>query len=228
MTHTQYDSIERVGEEFGQYLTGQFFPLRTYVVEVDSIDTDSNLAYVKLFDDGEALPVPMTIQGLDSRLLNVQPRVGSNVVMAFLNGDENSPFFVKYTEVDKIEVRHGSTTIDVALDPDDSTNDEIEVRLGESSVKMTESLIEFNDGALDGLVSIHALTDKLNQLVSEFNAFVSTFNGHTHLVPPGTFLIGATAGVPNTGTESTNSPVQSGSDATDFDSSDYINEKITQ
>ena len=89
---------------------------------------------------------------------------------------------------------------------------------GESTLKMNNEIIEFNGGGLKGLVELDNLTSKLN-------AFVNTFNSHTHNVPAGSFLVGATAGVPSPAPVPVTSPMQS---AQSFNASDYENEKITQ
>ena len=82
-----------------------------------------------------------------------------------------------------------------------------------SSIVMTEDGIVMNNGTLDGLIKINELTEKLNNLVSEVNAFVSKYNSHTHSV------VGhATA----TATPATATNVS------EFNKSDYENEKVKQ
>lgn len=42
--------------------------------------------------------------------------------------------------------------------------------------------IQFNDGALGGLVNVIDLTTKLNNLENAVNSIISNFNSHTHVV----------------------------------------------
>ena len=98
------------------------------------------------------------------------------------------------------------------------TEEELDLKTGASTLKMNNDIIEFNGGGLKGLVELDNLTSKLN-------GFVNTFNSHTHNVPAGSFLVGATAGVPSPAPVPVTSPMQS---AQSFVASDYENEKITQ
>lgn len=98
------------------------------------------------------------------------------------------------------------------------TKEQLDLKTGASTLKMNNDIIEFNGGGLKGLVELDNLTSKLN-------TFVNTFNSHTHNVPAGSFLVGATAGVPSPAPVPVTSPTQS---AQSFNASDYENEKITQ
>lgn len=98
------------------------------------------------------------------------------------------------------------------------TKEQLDLKTGASTLKMNNDIIEFNGGGLKGLVELDNLTSKLN-------GFVNTFNSHTHNVPAGSFLVGATAGVPSPAPVPVTSPMQS---AQSFVASDYENEKITQ
>lgn len=98
------------------------------------------------------------------------------------------------------------------------TKEQLDLKTGASTLKMNNDIIEFNGGGLKGLVELDNLTSKLN-------TFVNTFNSHTHNVPAGSFLVGATAGVPSLAPVPVTSPMQS---AQSFNASDYENEKITQ
>jgi hypothetical protein len=98
------------------------------------------------------------------------------------------------------------------------TKEQLDLKTGASTLKMNNDIIEFNGGGLKGLVELDNLTSKLN-------TFVNTFNSHTHNVPAGSFLVGATAGVPSPAPVPVTFPMQS---AQSFNASDYENEKITQ
>ena len=89
----------------------------------------------------------------NSEKILVTPKDGSHVLVADLSGGEFREFAViAFSEVEKINIKIGATTIDV-----DSNG------------------IIFNGGSLDGMVKINELTNKLNLLVQ-------AFNGHSHQV----------------------------------------------
>lgn len=45
---------------------------------------------------------------------------------------------------------------------------------------LAADLIQFNDGALEGIVKVIELTQKLNNIENKVNSIISTFNSHTH------------------------------------------------
>lgn len=98
------------------------------------------------------------------------------------------------------------------------TKDKLDIQTGQSTLVMDTNLINFNGGGLEGLVEINELTSKLNDLVS-------TFNSHQHNVPVGSFLVSATAGVPNPVPVPVQATLQT---AQNFNKGDYENTKIKQ
>ena len=179
------DLITRIGEQFGNGIAQLIRSVRAFAVTVERIDGDK--AYVSLFSRNSTMPVPLTPYGIKGTLFKITPAVGSLAVISFMNGDENTPFFVAFSQVD-----------------------ECLLTVGESKIKITDELIEFNGGTLKGLVAIDALTQRLNKLQSEVNAVVQRLNTHVH-VSNGVVL---TAPFAQT--------------VSSFSNNDYINEKITQ
>ena len=108
--------------------------------------------------------------------------------------------------------KEGQTTISL-------TDEELNVKTGDSTLQMNKDIINFNGGGLDGLVEINQLTTKLNNLVQQLNNFVSVFNSHNHTVQ-----VAVPAGTGSTLALST-SPATS---ATSFSKDDYENKKIVQ
>lgn len=98
------------------------------------------------------------------------------------------------------------------------TKEKLDIKTGQSTLVMDTNLINFNGGGLEGLIKIVDLTSKLNDLVN-------TFNSHTHNVPPGSFLVAATAGVPNPAPMPVQATLQT---AQPFNKMDYENTKIKQ
>lgn len=210
------DVYNNIGLEFGRYLNDQFGSLRVQTVSV--VDVDDNYAYVVVYDDDTPLSVPLSFMNVENATLKVKPQIGSTISVAFLNGDEANPFIVDAAQVANYTIGRGDSELSLTLDPDDAANDVLYVKIGTSTLRVAPDVIEFNGGGLNGLVVLNELTDKLNELVS-------TFNNHIHQIPPGTFLISATAGVVNPTPEDTTVPT---SDAAEFNSTDYENPKITQ
>lgn len=118
-----------------------------------------------------------------------------------------------------LQVNNNGVSVKIGEDVQSTiTKEQLDLKTGESTLKMNNDIIEFNGGGLKGLVELDNLTSKLN-------GFVNTFNSHTHNVPAGSFLVGATAGVPSPAPVPVTSPMQT---AQNFVASDYENEKITQ
>ncbi|MDR1984974.1 MAG: hypothetical protein LBQ28_09155 [Prevotellaceae bacterium] len=88
--------------------------------------------------------------------------------------------------------------------------DAVDVVIEETTINIDKNGIVINGGALDGLVKINELTQKLND-------FISAFNSHTHSV--------TTNGSSTTQTGITQTTT---SQAQQFNKSDYENEKIKQ
>ena len=80
---------------------------------------------------------------------------------------------------------------------------------------ISADLIQFNDGALKGLVKVIELTQKLNDIENKVNSIISTFNSHLH-----------TSGGAGAPTSPTTSPI-SGT-LTPTQQSDIENPVITQ
>lgn len=245
------DVYTHMGEQFGASIARMLSPTRIRTCTIVSIDAETNEAYVRIYEDDEPMPVPMTFLNIPDGMLRVTPSVDSLALIGASNSDENQPVFIAYSRVDKVELFRGATSITLNVDPDDEANDFMEATIGEASVKMDKDtihanvgedatldltkddlnvktgastllmnndVISFNGGGLDGLVKINEITDKLN-------TFVDTFNSHVHNVPAATFLISATAGVPNPAPIPVEAPMQG---AAKFNKGDYENEKVTQ
>lgn len=245
------DVFYREGERFGNNIVNTLSPMRIRSVTIDSIDAENNVAMTKIFEEDEPMPVPLTLLNVETGIFRMTPKVGSIALIGNSNSNEDSPFFVSFSELDKVEIFRGGTTITITLDPEDEekdeisvtlgqfalkvtkdnlhvnvgedsvldlTNKELNVKTGESTLQMNNDIINFNGGGLDGLVKINEITQKLND-------FVNVFNSHTHNVPPSSFLVSATGGVPNPTPVGILKPNET---AQAFKKGDYENEKIKQ
>lgn len=222
------DILERAGEQFGETLMRVIGDVRVKIMTVISVD--DNFAYCNIYEDDEALPVSLSFLSYEDAYLKITPTVGSSVGVGYFNGDDNTPFFVKFSVVDKIEFVRNETSIKF-----ETPNDSIEVVNGEnvvsidnngirlnvmdsSEIHLMDGLIQMNGGELDGLVAINALTSRLNKLQSEIDSIVQSYNGHVH-----TFTWAGTSGTANTlATAST------ATSPSTFDKSEYENKNITQ
>lgn len=90
--------------------------------------------------------------------LQMKPKVGSNVIIGFIN--KSAAYLIMSSEVE-----------------------EFEIVIGNTSFKMNGTTIEMNGGSFDGLIKIAALTTKLNSLVTEVTAMKNDYLIHTHSVP---------------------------------------------
>lgn len=210
----------RIGEAFGERIANIIQSVRPFSVIVDSVDEEN--AYVRIYEEDEPMPIPLLTIGAVDGSFKLTPAVESLAVVSLANGDDNLPFFVSYTVVDKIEFNRGNVIITL-----DATEEQEVARLtiGESVVEVLTNAVNintptttFNGGNNDGMVKINELTDKLNNLQSELQSFVSTYNSHSHAY---TWTTSAGAGnvVPTT---STATP------PTRFNKSDYENTEILQ
>ena len=86
------------------------------------------------------------------------PKEDTHVIAGLL--DNNQAFIMLYSEVVKIEVKIGDSTIDI-----------------------TDGSIVMNGGNNDGLVLVGALKDHLNAIENKLIAFITEFKSHTHPVP---------------------------------------------
>lgn len=273
------DIYTHMGERFGETLGRLLSPTRIRTVTITSIDTEKNVAMVTIYEEDEPMPVPLTFMNIPEGMFRVTPTVGSLALVGASNSDENAPYFVCYSQVDKVEFFRSNTTITLVVDPEDETKDsltatigavevnmtgeqvrvgiddtppdegaernpvavasltketlhanigedstidltadDLNVKTGQSTLLMNNDVISFNGGGLDGLIKINDLTTKLND-------FVNTFNSHTHNVPAGAFLVGATGAVPSPAPVPVETPMQS---AQTFSKGDYENEKVKQ
>lgn len=176
--------------------TGQ--PLGCLVCEVTAVDKAARTVDCQPVNE-EAPVLGCNLQADQEATVGIVqfPRVGSYVLVAF-STDGTAGFVTLCEDVESVEV----------VIKDKQT----------ASIVIDENGIVMNDGTLDGLIKINEMTDKLNNLVSEVNDFISTFNSHTHQVtvahPGGTFT--------------TVAPASTASDVSKFDKADYENEKVKQ
>lgn len=215
----RYDkTLEAIGDRFRSEIIGLVSTIRTIAVSIVEVDKDNGLAYVQIYDGDDALPVPMTLNGIPTGMVKIVPAIDSLAVIGFMDGVETLPYFVSFSEIDEIIVGRGTTEFTWTHDVDNPDADELFAKIGDSSIRINKDVIEMNGGDLLGLIAIQAMTDRLNSLRTEINNIQSNISSHTHTVQvDGTTHAGST-----TGTAYTTANI------TQFANSDYENDKITQ
>jgi hypothetical protein len=164
------------------------------------VDIDSRTCNV-VFEDGQRAPVKgcrlnAIISDYKDNVLIV-PRKDSYVMVTGVEGNAADKYVVGYSEVDRVSVKIGDTSVDMDKDG-----------------------IVFNGGDNKGMVKIEELTDKLNALKDTLNDLTNSYNTHTHVVNASVSIPNATA----TGTAiATTSQAQQ---AQAFDMSYYENDKV--
>lgn len=216
----QFDDIERQGEEFGDTIADAVIRMSMHAMTVASVDDD--FAYCYIYEDDDPIPVSLSFLGSEDATLKVTPSVGSTVAVAFLNGNNITPILVGVEQVDKVSFTRSKTAISVSVDPEDDTKDVASMSVGDSSVTMTQDLIEMNGGKLGGLVVVGDLTSRLNRLQSEINQIQSAIASHSHM-----YIDSKGAAATPTPSQTT-STMYSRVQLTEVKDEDYVNKKITQ
>lgn len=179
--------LKQIGEQFGAQLTSVIDSAMLHSVEVGRVD--ETYAEVYEFEGDAPIHVPLLALNAGTAMLKVLPKEGSTALILYANGRVEKPIFVGFTEVD-----------------------EVNVSVGESSVKITDGLIEFNGGENKGMVLVEKLTERLNKLQGEIEQIQTAIMAHTHPTPSGT----------------SGTPTYTKATVSHFDASEYTNDKITQ
>lgn len=137
------------------------------------------------------------------------PEKGSFVVVGFV-ADGAAGVVLLTEKIESAEIVIGDTS--AVMDAGG-----LRIKTEKMSADINRDNIIFNGGALDGLVVIQKLTDKLNELKDTLNDLISKYNTHIHTTTAtvGTGPVGVIS--PTTSTARTAKP---------FDKSDYENTKI--
>lgn len=183
------------------------------VCTVDAVDKDTRTIDCTPINEGAPL-LGVNLQANQEADfgLCVFPEVGSFVIVGFI-ADGAAGVVLTTEKIESAEIVIGD--VSAVIDADG-----FRIATKNMSAHINNDDIVFNGGNLNGLVIIQDLTDKLNNLVSEFNAFVKVFNSHIHTTT-------ATIG-PGTIPGVLSAPTASASDASNFSKDDYENTKIKQ
>lgn len=197
------------------------------ICTVEKVDKQARTIDCQPIDDEDAPILGVNLQANQESAhgIVVFPKQGSYVVVAFLSAavavmvladevesieaviDDNKMSMDK--DGARVSIGHASAEIDA-----NTTT----IKVGDTVAELNRQGVVFNDGKLGGLVVVGSLTEKLNQLRTEFNAFVSIYNAHIHDT---TATVGSD---PAPGVISP--PPVAAQEATPFVRSEYENEKV--
>ncbi|NLV87539.1 MAG: hypothetical protein GX025_10060 [Clostridiales bacterium] len=196
----KYDDVwNAIGERFGNDIADLVRSVRAFAVTVDKVSEDGETAYVRIYEGDESLPVPTQLAAIPKGMLRVIPTAESLAVVQLVNGDDEQPHFIAFSEVD-----------------------EILLTIGESTIRMDTDVIEMNGGTLNGLVILGKLTERLNKLQGEINDIQTNIANHSH-----TYIDSVVSGATPT-PKSTTATSYTRKKLTEVKDSDYENEKVKQ
>lgn len=189
----------------------EFYSTRAKVL---TVDTEKNMCTVETLDN-ESEIVKVQISAFIGSTLGffLIPAIDSVVTVGFYSPDE--AYITKTSIIDAFKillVNQGEKDINLIID-----NNEISIGFDNSVVKFTTDLIQFNTGALGGLVKVAELTARFNDLESLHNTLKSNFSSWTP--------------VPNDGGAALKTIIAAGYGAAnvpDSQETDFENENITQ
>ena len=138
--------------------------------------------------------------GLKTGFKYLAPEIGDTVYIMFEYGNPSKPLWTYHgfgleqipEELDDPN-KMGIITPNGNLIILDETSGELTIFTEGNITIKSNKVIQFQDGANDGLIKIKELTNKLNQTISELEALRTTFNTHTH---SGVQSGGSTSAVP--------------------------------
>lgn len=138
--------------------------------------------------------------GLKTGFKYLAPEIGDTVYIMFEYGNPSKPLWTYHgfgleqipEELDDPN-KMGIITPNGNLVILDETSGELNIFTEGNITIKSNKVIQFQEGANEGLIKIKELTNKLNQTISELEALRSTFNAHTH---SGVQSGGSTSAVP--------------------------------
>lgn len=134
-------------------------PVQTYLCKVTSIDKTENTIDVKPVNGNAAMleiRLRSVIDGNDTGLI-VYPAKGSFVLVSIIENEINEAFVSMYGEVESFAWK-----------------------IGNSTLKVDNTVTEFNGGKNKGIPNVQPLTQQLNKIENLLNAVIVSFNTHLH------------------------------------------------
>lgn len=183
------------------------------ICTVDEIDEDARTVDVSPLDESAPiLGVNLQANQCGEIGLVTFPKKDSHVVVGFLN--DAAAVVLETLEVYKVCGVIGEDT-PVEFTAEDNL---LSITIGDTTITADGAKqITMNGGDNGGLVQVQELTDKLNNLTKQVNAFVKVFNSHDHVT---------TATVGTGGPGKISPPASPASDADDFKREDYENTDV--
>jgi hypothetical protein len=153
-------SPDRAIIEAVQKLTGTQLNdnVKLLAATVDSVDESTRTCIVTTVSSQGSITIEnvQLMASVDDGFLLI-PVIGSTVLVSY--STYNQPFVTMFSELAKVAMVVGDTLL-----------------------TMTSDLLQFNDGALGGLVKVVDLVSRMNLIENKVNDLIGKYNGHTHLL----------------------------------------------
>lgn len=160
-------TLRRIGEQFGSQIAELISSNAAHTVTVQDVDDD--YASVSVFDGDTPSKVPLQLLHVGDAILRVVPTKGTTAVVTNVNGTSETMVFLAYTSVDVVEFTRGSIKIGLSVNDDNENDDNITIEVGDSSLRVTGDVIEFNGGENDGMPLSKKVVDRLNSIERDIN-----------------------------------------------------------
>lgn len=176
-------TIRRIGEQFGSQIAELISSNAAHTVTVQDVSDD--YASVSVFDGDTPSKVPLQLLHVGDAMLRVVPTKGTTAVVTNVNGTSETMVFLAYTSVDVVEFKRGSINITLSVNDDNESDDSLMIKVGDSSLRVTGDVVEFNGGENDGLPLSKKVVDRLNSIERDINKLKSLMVGWTPLAQDG-------------------------------------------
>ncbi len=175
---------------------GKADKFEVYLGKVKAVNEGQTTCDVDIETDVTIFDVRLRAVVTDNKGMWVLPKVNSFVVIAQVEGGTDF-VLLSASEVDKVFIVIGSTTLEVNANQIKVNNDKLVIQGDQFTV---------NGGNNNGLVKVAALKTKLNNLENKLNSLLTAYNAHVHTVSVAT-TCGAGAGTGSGSATSTPSTV---------------------
>jgi len=154
-----------------QKLAGTFNvnPMSIFNGKVKSVNGNTCIVTILTGDVEINVPDVMLQNGVCDGLL-ITPVVGSQVV--FITSKNTDAYVIAYSDIDKIELQVGDTSIEV--------DNDYKIKINKDTLLIENGKATFNNGNNYGLVKVAQLVTEINDMKTILNAFIGVFNAHVH------------------------------------------------
>lgn len=160
-------TLTEIGERFGAQIAALVNRGILFTATVNSVE--NGYAKVSRFDGDEPIRVALKLLNADNADVQLTPEIGSLVIVANADGNINTPFVVAFERLSEVKVVRDDTEI-LSV-----SENNIALKIGDTSVEITDNELRFNGGKLGGIVVPSDLTSRLNKIENDINTLKSIF-----------------------------------------------------